>query len=218
MLVHIVGHLPELRVAVLPQLQDGDLPLRPVGGRELVPQGPPPLRAVGPLQGGEVEGDGEGHAAALPVGEVGHHPVLIVPPPGEPGQPVEHPPVAGVEDVGAVLVDEHPGAVQPVIGVAAHVGAALQHQRPLPPVRQGPGGHRAGVARAGDQHIKLLLQGLSPHPPECPAVVVAPVYHTFGKISNFIFYSPVQNFSGCSRSPAGAGAFSPFSPAPPLFP
>ena len=51
-------------------------------------------------------------------------------------------------------MDEHPGLVQAVIGVAAHMGAALQHQYPPAAVlRQPPGAHRPGVARAHNESV-----------------------------------------------------------------
>ena len=159
-LIHIVRQGGDLWVGVLAQLQNGDLPLRAIGLQQLVPQ-PPPLRlAEGRLQGGEVEGDRIGHPpAGLLVGDVGDDPVLVVPPLGEAGEVVEHPLVVGVEDVGAVLVDEHPRLVQAVIGVAADVVPALQHQHPqVSPLRQLPGGDRPGEARAHNQGVKCVIQ------------------------------------------------------------
>ena len=60
-----------------------------------------------------------------------------------------------MEDVGAVLVDEHPGLILAVIGVPTHMGPALQHQHPLAAaLGQLPGGHRAGTSCAHYQGVK----------------------------------------------------------------
>ena len=90
-------------------------------------------------------------------GQVGDHPVLVAPPLGILGEIVEHPPVIGVEDVGAVLVDQHPVLVQAVVGVAADVPPLFQHQDPLAgPSRQLPRGHRPGEAGADDQNVVVF--------------------------------------------------------------
>ena len=161
-LIHIIRQGGDLRVPGLPQLQDGHLFFRPVGGDELFPQTRALRRAEGGLQRGEVEGDGVGLPPALSVREIGQDPVLIVPPDREPGEPVKDPLVVGVEDVRAILVDQHPGPVQAVVGVAADVVPALQHQDPLSaPLSQLPGTHRAGIARTHHQGVKIQFQGVS---------------------------------------------------------
>ena len=66
--------------------------------------------------------------------------------------------VVGVKNMGAVFVDEYPRFVQAVVGVAADVVPALQHQYLFPFFRQSPGGHRAGVARARHPDVVTLLQ------------------------------------------------------------
>ena len=162
MLIDIVGQGGDLRVWVLPQLQNGHLFLRAIGGDELVPQALALLHAEGRLQGGEVKGHGIGHPPAPVVGDVGDDPVAIVPPLGKAGQPVEHPLVVGVEDVGAILVDQNARLVGPVIGVARHVIPPLQHQHPAALLRQRPGRDRSGIARAHHQRVKCLFQSCLP--------------------------------------------------------
>ena len=54
---------------------------------------------------------------------------------------------------------QYTGIIQPVIGVSAHMGAALRHQHPLSLLRQSPGTHSAGIARAHDYCIISLRQG-----------------------------------------------------------
>ena len=59
--------------------------------------------------------------------------------------------------MGAVLVDEDAGVVEAVVGVAAHVPPALQHQHVSAAVlRQPPGGYRPGVARADNQCVMVV--------------------------------------------------------------
>lgn len=88
--------------------------------------------------------------------------MLVVPPPGEAAQIAEYRLVIGVENMGAVLVDQHARLIQPVIGVAADVVPALQHQDPLSaPLSQLPGTHRAGIARTHHQGVKIQFQGVS---------------------------------------------------------
>ena len=161
-LVHIVGQSGDLGVSVLPQLENGHLLLRAVLGQQLVPQALALLGTKGGLQGGEVEGDRVGHAAPGIVGDVGDDPVLVVPPGSKPGQPVKDPLVVGVEDMGAVLVNEHAGLVQTVVGVAADMVPALQNQHPLAALLcQLPGAHRPGITRADHQRVKGTLQLVS---------------------------------------------------------
>ena len=70
--------------------------------------------------------------------------------------------VIGVKKRGPVLVDQHARLIQPVIGVAADVVPALQHQDPLSaPLSQLPGTHRAGIARTHHQGVKIQFQGVS---------------------------------------------------------
>ena len=58
----------------------------------------------------------------------------------------------------AVFMNENPMLVKAVIGVAAHMAAALQHQDPpAAPLCHLPGGHRTGVARADDQAVKMCV-------------------------------------------------------------
>ena len=162
--IHIVGHRPDLRVVVLPKGQNGDPCPLPIGGEELLLQPVGLLGREGHVERGQVEGDR--HVRAV---DVGQHPVLVVPPLGEPAEPVVHPLAGGVEDMGAVLVNEHAAFVQAVVGVAAHMVPALQHQHPLSAaLRQLPGRHRARVARADHQTVKgplHPLSSLSPPPP-----------------------------------------------------
>ena len=144
------------------------------GGNELVPQALALLHAEGRLQGGEVKWHGIGHPPAPVVGDVGDDPVAIVPPLGKAGQPVEHPLVVGVEDVGAILVDQDARLVGPVIGVARHVVPPLQHQHPAALLRQRPGRDRSGIARAHHQRVKCLFQSCLPPfraGAELPAVI-----------------------------------------------
>ena len=63
-----------------------------------------------------------------------------------------------MKDVRAVLVDQPPGPVQAVVGVAADVVPALQDQHPLSALGQLPGADRAGIAGAHDQRVKCMLQ------------------------------------------------------------
>ena len=168
MLIHVVRDGGDLRVGVLPQLQDGHLTLGGVGGQQLLPQPCPLLHAEGVFQGVQIEGHrkekapvrllaGRDHVRIVP-GNVGDYPVLIAPPLRKPGQKIEDLFIVGVKDVGAVFVDEHPVVVQTVVGVAADVVPALQHQHAFSLFRQSPGGHRAGVARARHPDIVMLLQ------------------------------------------------------------
>ena len=145
----------------MPQFQNGDLFLRSIGSGQLIPQPSPLLRTEGRFQGGQVEGHRIGYPSAPAVRDIGHHPVLVVPPPGEPGKPVKDLFVIGVEDMGAVLVDQHPRLVRTVIGIAANVVPPLQHQDPFPLIRQSAGGHGAGIARSHGQNVKFLLQARS---------------------------------------------------------
>ena len=151
-LIHIVRDGGHLRIGVLPQLQNGYLALGGVGVQQFLTQPRPLLFSEGVFHGVQVERDGEekppvsalmgGDPLGVIPGQVGDYTVLVAPPLGKPRQVVEHPPVIGVENVRAVLVDQNSGVVQAVIGVAAHVGAALQHQHPLAAVlRQPPGAH-----------------------------------------------------------------------------
>ena len=157
-LIHIIRQGGDLRVTALPQLQNGHLFFCPIGGNEFFPQPCALRRAEGGLQRGEVEGDGVGLAPALSVRDIGQDPVLIVPPDREPGEPVKDPLVVGVEDVGAVLVDQHPSPIQAVVGVAADVVPAFQAQHPLSALGQLPGADRTGIAGAHDQRVKCMLQ------------------------------------------------------------
>ena len=198
MLIHVVGQGGDLGVGVLPQLQDGHLPLGAVGLQQLVPQPPALLPAEGRLQGGEVEGHRVGHPpTGLLVGEVGDDPVLIVPPGGEPGEVVKHPAAIGVEDVGAVLVDEHSRLVQAVVGVAADVVPALQHQHPLSaPLCQLPGDHRPGEARPHHQGVKGMCQIRSrlflTVGPEPAGPIIASIPHFFGKENGIPWAKPLK--------------------------
>ena len=103
----------------------------------------------------------EGHRQLLPAvcpGDVGHHLMLVVAPGGKAGKIVEYPPAVGVENVGAVLMDQHAVLVKMVVSVAAHMVPALQHQHLLAaPLRQLPGGHGSRHARADDQAIVWLV-------------------------------------------------------------
>ena len=63
-----------------------------------------------------------------------------------------------MENVGAVLMNEHAGLVKAVVGVAAHMVPPLQHQHALAAaLSQLPGGHGAGHARTDDQTIISLI-------------------------------------------------------------
>lgn len=77
------------------------------------------------MEGGEIEGDRQKTAV-----DVSHHPVLVIPPAGEAGEVIKDPTLRGVEDMRAVFMNENPVLVKAVIGVAAHMAAALQHQDP----------------------------------------------------------------------------------------
>ena len=101
MLIHIIRDGGDLRVGILPQLQDGHLVLGGVGIQELPTQAFPLRAAESVFQRIQVEGDreektsirlfmGRDHLGIVP-GQVGDHPVLIAPPFGKPGQVVEHP-------------------------------------------------------------------------------------------------------------------------------
>ena len=84
--------------------------------------------------------------------------MLITPPLGEPGEEFKDLLVVGVEDVGAVLVNQHPGAVRTVVGVAADVAPALRHQHAPALFRQTPGAHAAGEAGSCNQYVKIIVQ------------------------------------------------------------
>jgi len=159
--IHIVGQGGQLRVGILPQLQNGDLFLHAIGGYQLLRQGAGLLRRKGGPQGDQVEG----HRVLqppVPVGEIGHHLVLVGPPAGEAGEIVKHAGAVGVEDMGAVLVDQHPRLVEAIIGVAAHMVPALQHQYPLAaPLGQLPGRHGTGQAGSDDKAVILMIHGES---------------------------------------------------------
>ena len=66
-----------------------------------------------------------------------------------------------MKNVGAILMDEHPGLVGPVIGVAADVVSPLQDPYVLALFRQRSGRHGPGVAGAHHQNIKLFVHGYS---------------------------------------------------------
>ena len=178
MLVHVFRNGGDLRVGVLPQLQNRHLALGGVGVQKLLPQPFAILGAEGIFQGTQVEGHrkakaavgllaGRDHLRVVP-GQIRDDPVLITPPAGEPGEPVEDPFVGGMEDMGAVLMNEHAVGVGAVVGVAADVVPALQHQHPpAAPLGQLPGRHGPGVTRTDDQTVKGIL-----HP-----------IHTFFRIS-----------------------------------
>ena len=64
--------------------------------------------------------------------------------------------------MGAVLVDQHPRLVEAIIGVAAHMVPALQHQYPLAaPLGQLPGRHGTGQAGSDDKAVILMIHGES---------------------------------------------------------
>ena len=155
MLIDIVRQGGDLRVLALPQLQDGDLFLRAVGGDQLVAQALALPGTEGRLQRGQVEGHGILHPPALRR-NVGDHPVLILPPGGEAGQVVKHPLIIRMENVRTILMDQYAHVIHAVVGVSAHVGALFTQEHPLPAAfRQFPGGRRAGKARTDDQAVKL---------------------------------------------------------------
>ncbi len=97
-------------------------------------------------------------------------PVLVAPPLRILGQVLKDPLVIGVENVGAVFVDEDTRLIQAVVGVAAHVVPALQDKDIFTaPAGQLPSHHRPGKAGADDQRIivfhRLLLQKCVVRPP-----------------------------------------------------
>ena len=60
-----------------------------------------------------------------------------------------------MEDVRAVLVDQQAGGVEPVIGVAADMAAAVDQQHALVALAGQPlGQHAAGEAGADDEPVK----------------------------------------------------------------
>ena len=87
--------------------------------------------------------------------DIGHHAVLVLPPVGEAGDVLKDPAGIGVEDMGTVPVDEHPGAVRTVVSVAADVVPPLQQEdAAAAPFREFPGGDAAGKPGADDDSIK----------------------------------------------------------------
>ena len=163
MLVDILGQIGDLGVGVLPQLQNGDLLFRAIGLHQLLLQDLGFFQAEGQHQTSQIKGHRHLHAV-----DVGHHPVLIIAPLGEAGQVLIDPPVGGMEDMGAILVDEDAGVVQAVVGIAADMVPAFQHQHPLAaPFGQLPGGYRAGKARADDQAVEVLIHWDTPHILSC---------------------------------------------------
>ncbi len=162
MVVDIVCQSRDLRIGVGPQLQDRDLFFRPVSRNEFSCQFSRLLGTEGGLQGDEIEGHGQLHP---PAGsrDAGRYLVAIIPPVGVLREVVIDPPVRGMEDMGAVLVDEDAAGVEAVVSVSAHMVPLFQHQHPsVPPAGQFSGGHRPGEAGADDQtvivcHIVLLV-------------------------------------------------------------
>ena len=64
--------------------------------------------------------------------------------------------------MGAVFVDQDAVFIQAVVGVAADVVPALQHQHPqAAPLGQLPGGHASGVSGADDQAVKAFFHQVS---------------------------------------------------------
>ena len=154
MLVDIIGQGGNLRVRVLAQFQDCHLFLCSVGGNEFIAQPFALLGAENHLQGHQVEGNRKQNPSARSVGDIGHHLVGVIQPAGEPGQVLVHPLVVGMKDVGTVAVNQHARPVGAVVGVAADVAPALQHEHPFAAVlRQAAGGDGAGKARADDQCV-----------------------------------------------------------------
>ena len=161
-LVHIIGQSGNLGIGILPQLQNGDLLLRAVGSDEPLGQAVGLLRSEGRPHGHQIEWHRHFHPALFRR-NVGHHLMLIVQPGGEAGQIVKDPLIVGVKDMGTVPVDEHTGLVKAVVGVAAHMVPALQHQHLFPaPLGQLPGADGPRHTGADDQAVKWMTHGIRP--------------------------------------------------------
>ena len=147
MIVYILGQVGKRGVGSLAQLQDGDLSACAVSGNQFFLKLRGTLRAKRQAQRSKVEGHRQFHAAVF-CGQICHHFVLIGAPGGKTGEKIKHGFVIGMEDVGAVLVNQDAGFVQTVESVAAHMGTLFQHQHPPAGLGQYARGYRAGESGA----------------------------------------------------------------------
>ncbi len=97
----------------------------------------------------------------LPV-HLRQHAMLVRAPLGELGEIVDDALGIGMEDVRAVAVDQHAGFVVMIVGIAADVRPAIDHQHALvQPGRQPLGQHAAGETGPDDQVIETAAPSVA---------------------------------------------------------
>ena len=147
----VVGDLLELGVVLGTQLKDRHLAVEAELLNELGKQGLAALGAERHLERGVVERNR--HERAV---DVGKHAMLVVGEVGETRQVLVDALVIGVVDVRAVQVDEHPGLVEAIVGVARDVRTALEDADLLAcTLRQLARNDRAGITGTDDEGVVI---------------------------------------------------------------
>ena len=148
-LVDVIGDLGKIRVVLLAQLHDGHLDVLAKGLHELLVQLLAALIAKGKLKARMVKG--HGHKGTVDVGE---HLVLVVRPLGKARQEVMHALVKGMVDMRTILVDQDPGLVSAVIGIARNVATALQNGNAIADgFGKTAGANGTGITGADNDHV-----------------------------------------------------------------
>lgn len=108
------------------------------------------LQAVQTVQRGYVDRDRH-----LLLAHLRKHAMLILTPLGKVGEVIHDALRIGVEDVRTITMDQHAGVVMKIVGVAADMRAAVDHQRSLAETGGQPfGQHAAGKPGADDEVIE----------------------------------------------------------------
>ena len=148
-LVDVIGDLGKIRVVLLAQLHDGHLDVLAKGLHELLIQLLAALIAKGELEARMVKG--HGHKGAVDVGE---HLVLVVRPLGKARQEIVDALVKGMVDVRTILVDQDPGLVSAVEGIAGNVATALQNGNTIADgFGKTAGTNGTGISGADNDHV-----------------------------------------------------------------
>ena len=148
-LVDVIGDLGKIRVVLLAQLHDGDLDVLAKGLHELLIQLLAALIAKGKLEARVVKG--HRHKGTVDVGE---HLVLVVRPLGKARQEVMHALVKGMVDMRTILVDQDPGLVSAVEGIARNVATALQNGNTIADgFGKTAGANGTGITGADNNHV-----------------------------------------------------------------
>jgi hypothetical protein len=94
---------------------------------------------------------------------IGHHPVLIVPPGSKAGKIMVNARVVRVENMGTVFVDQNACVVAAVVSVAADMTVALDQQHaPAAPLGQLTGGDSARKTSAYDKAVEGCSHEMPP--------------------------------------------------------